>query len=210
MRAHAKWIIGVATSLTLLFGPSTASAERASDREARVRQAEDQLAEEPTLDDVRQAVLHHFRVTPNALERVRELTRSKAAVPYIIMSSSYNATRSERTLEDPAHPGIVDSRDSFRGNTTTSHLSFAWDFPNAIFTPTELQTYPLAEMQRNILGAINRMYFYRRQFLLIFIVDLPIDDRARATLRMRIEGYTALLNAYTGGWFGRQLPNGSF
>lgn len=195
----------------LLLAPATSRAQWSdADRMERLRLTEDLLEREPTLSDVRRAALHHFRVSPGALTRVRELTRSKAGAPVMIVSTRFDGTQAQRDLS-AVDNGLewAGADDAFGSWSSTSHLTLSWNFPDTIFTPTELQIYPLDEMQRIILRAINRMYYIRRQLMLSYLIDPPEDDRAIFALRMRIEGFTALLNAYTGGWFVRHLPEDS-
>ena len=179
-------------------------------RDERIRRTEELLDAEPTLPEVRRAALHHFRVSPGALPRVRELTRSKSSVPVVLLSTEYTGPQAQRDLRNRDRDIIwADANDHWRSDRSMSNLTIAWNFPDVVFTPTELQVYPLDEMQRIILRAINRMYYIRRQLLLSYLIDPPEDDRAIFALRMRIEGFSALLNAYTGGWFLRQLPEDS-
>ena len=205
MKKNSGCLFGM---LLLLATPRFGWSEQAEDRGDRVRSAEEQLDAEPTLNEVRRAALHHFAVSPRALDRVRELTRSKASVPYLIMGTEYDGVRAHRTLRGVPRASF-DADDHFGSNVSTSLLTIAWDFPSTVFSPAELQTYHLGTMQQEILRAINRIYFYRRQLLLVLLVDPPTDSRARDALRMRVEAYTALLNAYTGGWFVNHLPSGS-
>ncbi len=200
----------LAATLTLLLAGSTASAQD-EDRDARVRRAEQLIEEEPTLSEVRRAALHHFRVTHRAIGQARDRATSRAGLPYVIMSSRYDGTSADRQLQYEPNPVLLPdlTGDDFTGTNSTSHLTLAWNLPDAVFTPTELQTYPLMLMQQNILRAINRIYYMRRQLYLRLLVDPPRDGRARLALEMRVQSFTALLNAYTGGWFGRNLPEES-
>jgi hypothetical protein len=205
MTHRPSWWLSAAV---LVLVPRISIAEPAeASREDRVRQAEATFASEPAVEEVREAALRFFSVGSDALGRVRRGARSRAGAPVVILSTRYDGVRSNRRIQDTTT--VTNARDRFDSDGATGLATLSWNFPEGVFSPAELQVYPLDEMQRIVLRNINNWYYLRRQLLLALIVDPPEDDRALHALRIRVRGFTALLNAYTGGWFGEHLPEGS-
>lgn len=180
-------------------------------REERIRQAEQLLAQEPTYTDTTNVAIRFHNVDPDALRETLRRVRSKAALPYLRVSDRFEQFRANRTLDDtgPSAP-VIDSNEEFLGSRDRALAMMAWDLPQAVFNTAELQTYQQSGMQMGIMRIMNRVYYRRRQLLLSILVDPPVSRRAFTAARLRVEGYTSLLNTFTGGWFGDQLPEGSF
>jgi hypothetical protein len=58
-------------------------------------------------------------------------------------------------------------------------------------------------MQRDITLEVVRTYYLRRQLQIRLALKPPADPLAVAMLELRIEEYTGILNAMTGGSFSR-------
>jgi hypothetical protein len=196
---------------TFTTAPAQALAEDAESREGRLARAEAILAEEPTWAETRRQAVRYLEVDPESVERVRRGVRAKAGVPALRVSSRVNRTQASHELDDSGpNAALLDSTEEYGGTWSRSFALLSWNLPDGVFNPAELQLYQQSGSDVYVSAVISRLYFIRRQLLLALLVDPPMSGRAYDAQRIRVEGFTSLLNRYTGGWFGRQLPEGSF
>lgn len=210
---RAIYIIGatLCAAFFALFAIERSAHAQDAVRQERIRQAEELLAQEPTYTDTTSAAIRFHNVDPDTLRETIRRVRSRAAVPYLRVSDRFEQTRAIHNLDEPGpNASLIDSDDEFLGSRDWAAAMLAWDLPQTIFNTSQLQTYQQSGMQAGIMRIINRLYYRRRQLLLSVLVDPPVDRRAYTAARLRIEGYTSLLNTFTGGWFGEHLPEGSF
>jgi hypothetical protein len=196
---------------TFTTAPHLALAEEGGTREERLERAEALLAQEPTWAATRRQAVRFFEVDTESVGRQRQGVRAKAGIPSLRVSSRVERTGGGRELDDtgPSQTN-VDSREDHGGVRSWNVALLSWNLPDGVFNPAELQLYQQSGSDVYVSNVISRLYFMRRQLLLAVLVDPPQSGRAYDAQRIRIEGFTSLLNRYTGGWFGRQLPEGSF
>jgi hypothetical protein len=177
-------------------------------RAERARLVEDLFAREPASAAVIAEAMRYFELHPEDLAHLGGRLRSKAGAPYLVVAERLQRNSVERDLAVFAPDRVVRRRVADRvdvwRSSTTGILS--WDTPAAVMSDAELQTYQLALVQRQVIATVNVWLYSRRILLLELLVDPPRDPRALSSLRIRVEGFTALLDTYTGGWYGRQLP----
>ena len=211
-RRRGDPVVLVAALLATPLSPGPAWAQRGDpEREARLARAEAVMAAEPTVAETREAATRYLSVTPEAIERVRHLLRSKAGAPVLTASSWYEHVEAtdEVRITPPGGSPLRETAGGFRADQASGALLLGWNLPDAVFTPAELQSYALTDIQMQVLRMVNNWYYLRRQLGLRLVVDPPVDPRARASLGIRVRELTTLLDVATGGWFSRQLPEGS-
>jgi len=166
------------------------------------------LDTEPELRDVRAAALRFFSLHDDAVQRLRTRLRAKASTPVLVTSSWYQRLHADNRMVSVAPTGgqFANTSDDYALHRGRSVVGLGWDLPSAVFTPSQIQAYVMEELQRSVYRTINRAYFVRRQLMLTLLMDPPTDERALIALRLRISGFTTILDTYTGGWFSEQLP----
>jgi hypothetical protein len=186
-----------------------AAAEAA--RAQRLARAKQIMAAEPEVRLVQQVALEHFRVDPNALDRLRHLLRAKGGAPVVVLSQKYENLEARRhyTIASSLPQETNRTDDSHRGQRLRSAAVLSMDVPQAIFNTSHLQTYTFALIQRHVLVLVLQTYYIRRQLQLRLLVDPPADPRAYTSLSLRVRASTGILDSYTGGWFSQNLPAGS-
>lgn len=208
--AHPKAALALLLVLAAT-APASARAQGAPDDPARlerIRRARELFAAEPTWSETVEAATRYLRVHPEAIEQVRDRLRSKAGAPVLLFSGYYQHAEGSRELRISPGPAR-DLQDRVSSDHPRTAVLMGFNLPDSIFTPAELQSYTLTEIQMGLIRSMNMWYFYRHHFGLRLMVDPPVDPRARSALEIRIRGFTALLDVATGGWFSRQLPEGS-
>lgn len=177
-------------------------------RSERIRIAEEIIASEPTIQEVRRRALEYYEYDTEELDDIRESLRSKSGAPVVTISQIYRKAIQDRIYEwrdAPAGTLLRTLTQDSNNDYLQTVLRTSWNLPGAVFTPAQLQTYALADIQRNIVRTINSWYFTRRQLQIELYIDPPEDPRAYTTLHLRIIGYDALINFYTGGWWRQQM-----
>jgi hypothetical protein len=194
--ARYHFASALAVTLALLASAPSARAE-GPDPLARLRET---LKREPKAPDVVKMALDYYRVSPAAMDSVRSAARTRALMPvlsgFVTYDSVGSASASATTITNPANV-VVNNAQSI----TAINGGLAWDFRELIFNPTEVQTYAVVPMQRDIMLEVVRTYYLRRQLQIRLALKPPADPLALATLELRVEEYTGILTSMTGGSF---------
>lgn len=165
------------------------------------------LKREPKAPDVVKMALDYYRVSPEEMDSLRSAAHTRAWMPVISGFIGYNSVGTSsaqaQTITNPQNVVINGAQ-----AVTVYTGGLAWDFRELIFNPAELQTYAVVPMQRDIMLEVVRTYYLRRQLQIRLALKPPTDPLALATLELRVEEYTGLLNAITGGSFGRVASAG--
>jgi hypothetical protein len=188
----------VSVALVPVMGSRLARAQNA-DATSRLKE---QLKREPKAPEVVKMALDYFKVAPAQLEAARSSARSRALLPVVSGFIGYNvAGASSATVTTITNPNNVVQTGA--QNTTILTGGLAWDLRELVFNPAEIQTYGIVPIQKDITLDVVRTYYLRRQLQIRLAYKPPEDPLAVATLELRVEEYTGILNAMTGGGFSR-------
>jgi len=179
-------------------GPGIAAAR------ARVAQIRAELSREPNARETTQMALRFFRLHPDAVDALRATARLRAILPIVTGGFRYNNTRTaqfeQQTITDPRDVNLnLDTRDN------GFSVGVSWDLREAIFNGDLVNIYSLVGVQRDIMLEVLRAFFARRQLVLIARLRPPEDPIALAALELRVDEFTAILDALTGAWFSNTL-----
>lgn len=185
---------------------SPPSGAPAADADARISRALASLNREPAIGLVQTRALRYFALHPDKIAELRAQASDRHAAPElrVAYTAQINDTNEDYVGSGAALAGQRASNDtSGLGHIATAELT--WDFPKFVFDPSVLDTYDLTHAQIDLIKDITRIYFERREKLVTLLVEPPTEVQALARLRAEIDERTALLDAMTGGWFGRAL-----
>lgn len=175
------------------------SSANADDSLTRLRET---LKREPKATDVVRMALDYFRVSPETMDSLRSSARSRGLLPVVSAWTGYNSagtsSATATTISNPQNVILNQAASTYYVNG-----GLAWDFRELVFNPSELQAYSAVPMQKDLTLEIVRAYYLRRQLQIRLAIKPPADPLALATLELRAEEYTGLLNAMTGGAFQR-------
>jgi hypothetical protein len=158
-------------------------------------------AEDPAVPEVVAEALRYFRVHPEAIDSIRSSAKVRALLPLVAAGYRYDDDKFVR-LEQIA-PDMVRADEDTNRKTNAISVGAVWDFRELVFNPAEVQVYGLVGIQRDIILEVTRTYYLRKQLVLLRKTKPPEDPVSAATLDLRIDEYTALLDVLTGGWFTR-------
>jgi hypothetical protein len=158
---------------------------------------------EPTASETVRKALEYFRVSPEAFDRLRSAAQIRGWLPTIATGYRFYDLGvdgvEQRTGTDPfgANANRNDRYNSFT-------VGAIWDFRQIVFNPSEVQIYGLVGVQRDVMLEVTRTYFLRRQLVLRLALDPPSEPLSRASLELRIDEFTAILDVLTGAWFSEE------
>jgi hypothetical protein len=101
-------------------------------------------------------------------------------------------------------------RDRNRGDEFDASLSLSWDLGGIAYEPESIdvsrETREVIELRDDVLDEITQLYFERRRVLAeLGALNGPTAPEQRL-LRLRADELAAGIDAWTGGWFSRQVP----
>lgn len=160
-----------------------------------------QAPKEPPVADVVAEALRYFRLHPEAVDAVRSAAHTRALLPLVAGGFRYDDDKFVRFEEQTPTP--VQNNENTNRHTNSYSVGAVWDLRELVFNPAEVQVYGLVGIQRDLMLEVTRTYFLRKQLILLRTQKPPEDAVTAATLDLRIEEYTAVLDTLTGGWFSR-------
>jgi hypothetical protein len=182
---------------TPLAAPVSASAER-----------------EPAVGAVQRAALRYLALGSDRLTRLERNVARRGFFPELTLRGDYGGFRAS----DEDHDDTVFSsggryelfdRLNERGRDFLVGAALRWELGDAVFDPEEIdvskEVRELIELRDEVLDEINQLYFERRRVLLERAQLADTTSAEAERLALRAAELAAGLDAWTGGWWSRQL-----
>jgi len=186
------------------LGATTARADDEVDRFLR------RFDNEPAIREVQVAAIRYYNVSPERISSLRSRTRSKALVPGISIGVTNSLSSFNLAVDDIVfrQRGIARFEDQ-----TADFLEFSaaasWGLDRLVFNAEELDVMSLIGIQDGIQREVTALYYVRRRLQIELELNPPTSLEARLSGRLRLEELTGLLDAYTGGFFSREIAKRS-
>lgn len=186
------------------FGGTAARADDEVDRFLR------RFDNEPAIREVQVAAINYYNVSPERISSLRSRTRSKALVPGISIGVTNSLSSFNLAVDDIVfrQRGIARFEDQ-----TADYLEFSaaasWGLDRLVFNAEELDVMSLIGIQDGIQREVTALYYVRRRLQIELELNPPTSLEARLSGRLRLEELTGLLDAYTGGFFSREIAKRS-
>ena len=192
--------LGLATAVLCALGAGTARADDEVDRFLR------RFDNEPAIREVQVAAINYYNVSPERISSLRSRTRSKALVPGISIGvtnslSSFNLAVDDIVFRQRGIARFEDQTADFLGFTASA----SWGLDRLVFNAEELDVMSLIGIQDGIQREVTALYYVRRRLQIELELNPPTSLEARLSGRLRLEELTGLLDAYTGGFFSREI-----
>jgi hypothetical protein len=168
--------------------------------------------EEPGIERVHQAALAYLRLGPNWMDSMKRGVARRGLLPVVVLHGALAHDTSRATAWDEAVSGgdlwrLVD-QDRDRAQDYDVGLTFSWDLGDLAYNPEEIdvsrEAREVIELRDDVLDEITQLYFERRRVLAQLQLLPDPGDAERVRLRLRADELAAGIDAWTGGWFGRQ------
>ena len=190
-------------SLIALALIGSMSAPAAADEVDRVLA---RFSHEPTIRDVQLAAIKYYKVDPKTIDSLRSAAGLKALVPGLTIGFTNSLSSFNNDVDDIIfrERGIA-----IRERQTADFLgvsaSAAWKLDRLVFNVEELDVLSLIGIQDGIQREVTALYYVRRRLQIQLLLKPPSSLEGRISARLRLEELTGLLDAYTGGYFSRQI-----
>ncbi len=209
-RALARGADGLyaATASGLLEGHSGRGAPPAVGFERDLR------FEEPDIARAHRAALGYLGLGVDRLRRLRDGVDRRGLLPTATLRLAHDWARTrERDFDEAFLSGAMRQlHDSERKNSWDYEVSLAltWELGDVLYHPEAIdvsrEAREVLEVRDDVLDEITQLYFERRRVLMELAALDPAGLADAARLRLRADELAAGLDAWTGGWFGREAP----
>jgi hypothetical protein len=196
------------------FPPPEPIAQRAPDASLAVEIARPVVdPSEPDVQSVQRAALRYLALEPARIAALREGVSRRGWLPILSFRATRDRDRSRHSDYDETFVSgemhYLNDRDSDRNHQLELQLVVSWDLGDIAYHPEAIdvsrEAREIIELRDDVLDEITQLYFERRRVLAALAVQ-P-DSLAANELQLRAAQLAAGIDAWTGGWFGRQLSN---
>jgi hypothetical protein len=168
---------------------------------------------EPDVHSVHRAALRYLSLDPGRIAALRRGVSRRGWLP--ILSFRATRDRDRRKHSDYDEAFISGERHQFndhdydRNHDLELQLIASWDLGEIAYHPEEIdvsrEAREIIELRDDVLDEITQLYFERRRVIAAFA--LQPDSPAASEFQLRAAQLAAGIDAWTGGWFGRQLSD---
>jgi hypothetical protein len=168
---------------------------------------------EPDVHSVHRAALRYLSLEPERIAALRRGVSRRGWLPILSLRATHDRNRSHRWDYDQAFVSgamrhFYDSDDA-DDRDLELQLVASWDLGEIAYHPEAIdvsrEAREVIELRDDVLDEITQLYFERRRAISAFA--LQPDAPAAAEHRLRAAQLAADIDAWTGGWFGRQLSD---
>ncbi len=161
---------------------------------------------EPKIREVQVAAIKYYNVSPSKISSLRSRTRSKALIPGLSVGftnslSSFNRSVDDIIFRNVGIAKIEEQNADFLGFSASA----SWSLDRLVFNAEELDVMSLIGIQDGLQREVTALYYVRRRLQIEMLLNPPKTLASRLSGRLRLEELTGLLDAYTGGYFSRQI-----
>jgi hypothetical protein len=168
---------------------------------------------EPDIYSVHRAALRYLSLDPARIVEMRRGVERRGWLPIL----SFRATReNDRRRHSDYDEAFIsgemrrfNDRDFDRDKELELQLVVSWDLGDIAYHPESIdvsrEAREIIELRDDVLDEITQLYFERRRVIAAFV--LQPDSPAASEFQLRAAQLAADIDAWTGGWFGRQLSD---
>ncbi len=194
----------VLLSITLsCIGFSFAGPVRA---DSEVDEVLEKFAHEPKIRDVQVAAIKYYNVSPDKISSLRSRTRTKALIPGISVGFTNSLSSFNRSVDDIIFRNVgIAKLEEQTADFVGFSASASWSLDRLVFNAEELDVMSLIGIQDGLQREVTALYYVRRRLQIEMLLNPPKTLASRLSGRLRLEELTGLLDAYTGGYFSKQI-----
>jgi hypothetical protein len=160
---------------------------------------------------VQRAALAYLELHPSEVQALRRGVGRRGWLPVLDLTlaadrESILVRERNQTFTSGDYRELHDrARDRHRDYA--AELTLSWDLGDVAYNPDAIdvskEAREVIELRDDVLDEVNQLYYERRRSLLE--LQAAQDPREAERLRLRADELAAGLDAWTGGWFGREL-----
>jgi len=168
---------------------------------------------EPQVTAVHRAALGYLDLRRGRIERLQRGVRRRGWLPEVELRGAYGAGRASEVDYDQTFTSgerrLFIDREFDRGRDYDLFATLKWDLGDVLYHPEQIdvskEARELIELRDDVLDEITQLYFERRRALIDAHRTAATTPLEAARLRLRAAELAAGLDAWTGGWWSRQL-----
>jgi hypothetical protein len=168
---------------------------------------------EPDVHSVHRAALRYLMLDPSRIAELRRGVSRRGWLPILSIRASADSDRGRQSDYDEAYISGAMRRlhdiDYDRSRELELQLTMSWDFGDVAYHPESIdvsrEAREIIELRDDVLDEITQLYFERRRVLAV--IALQPGAPAASELQLRAAQLAAGIDAWTGGWYGRELSN---
>lgn len=168
---------------------------------------------EPDVRSVHRAALRYLSLDPGRIAAMRRGVSRRGWLPILSFRATRDHSLRRRSDYDEAFISgemrRLNDRDTDRDRELELQLTVSWDFGDIAYHPEAIdvsrEAREIIELRDDVLDEITQLYFERRR--VIAALALQPDSPTASEFKLRAAQLAAGIDAWTGGWFGRQLPD---
>ena len=192
----------------LLSFVALATPAQAQDAKAEARRILAKFDSEPNIVAVQTAAASYARVNPDAYDSWMSASRFAYLLPSNI--------RGQLRRQDGDQSDVRTTSSGLSDLVSTDEqlqiiLRADWDLTRLVFNKDSItaarQIERIVNQREDILTTVNKLFFARRQLQVELELEPPTSVERAVKSQLRIDALTADLDALTGGWFSKQIPN---
>src|SRR5262245_53610444 len=162
--------------------------------------------DEPTVREVQVAAIEYYNVSPDTIRSLRSRARKKALMPGLSVGGATFKQSSSLAVDDIVYRAVGIARfEDQNGVYLGANASLTWNLDRLVFNAEELDVMSLIGIQDGIQREVTTLYYVRRRLQIEQLLNPPTTTAARISAQLRLEELTGLLDAYTGGYFSKQI-----
>jgi len=170
-------------------------------------------AGEPAVGAVQRAALRYLDLEPARIRSLARGARRAGWLPVVRLDGAYGGSRGETRDWDQAFTSgdyrFLYDRGRDRDRDFDVALQLTWNLGLIAYHPESIdassEARQLVKLRDQVLDEVVQLYFERRRALLALAALAGADPLEAADLRLRADELAAGLDAWTGGWWSRQV-----
>ncbi|HEV7556995.1 MAG TPA: hypothetical protein VGO00_16125 [Kofleriaceae bacterium] len=162
--------------------------------------------DEPTVRQVQVAAITYYNVSPDAIQSLRSRAHNKAWLPSLTVGGQTWKQSQSLAVDDIIYRSIgiarfEDQNAAYYGATA----SLSWGLDRLVFNAEELDVMSLVGVQDGVQREVTTLYYVRRKLQVDLLLNPPPSTGAKINAELRLQELTGLLDAYTGGFFSKNV-----
>ena len=164
------------------------------------------FANEPAIEEIRQAAMSYAEVQPEKIERWRKAAARKALLPDLRFEFDKN-----KSWQGSAYyySGKYVDDDITNNKDKGWSVSLTWELGDLIWndaqTSIDTRSKLMVELRDDILNEVTRLYFERRKMQIEMFLSPHADIKEKIDKELRLQELTSDIDALTGSYLSKRL-----
>lgn len=167
------------------------------------------FADEPSIEEIRQATIIYAEVHPSKIKKWRKAAARKALLPDLRFAFDKNMDWQSSTYFYSTSSQKYMNDDITQGNDSGWSISATWKLGELIWnndqTSIDSRARYAVQLRDDLLNEVTRLYFERRRLQVAMVISSSVDIRERIDNKIRLQELTAGIDALTDSYLSKRL-----